>query len=403
MNIKAAVARTHGAPLVIEGLVLDDPRADEIVVRLVASGVAAVDREATLGILPMPLPFVPGAEGAGIVEHVGAAVTGLVAGDAVVIGYGFCGACANCAAANPRACLDFAALNLGGRRIDGSTPFVADGDAGDSRVNGFFFGQSSFATHLVCRAASAIKVPMGAPLEILACLGGELIVGAAVITRVFDLREGASLIISGANAVGLVACMVAKACGATTIIVADADENRLAIASELGATAAVHIDDLAATAKRLVAAGPMFALDTTGDAAVVAACLASLSSTGACALLPPATRIVSDVGPEIEADRRIVAADTPAAPDAMVRELAALHADGKLPVERLIGFFPFELVNDALEALAAGTVLKPVLRFPLGSFGDLDRALTEGAEKDVPEPVAETPEPERQPAVPVAF
>jgi aryl-alcohol dehydrogenase len=399
VKIKAAVARTHGAPLVIEGLVLDDPRDDEIVVRLVASGVAGVDREATLGILPMPLPFVPGTEGAGIVEHVGAAVTGLVAGDAVVIGYGFCGACANCAGSNPRACLEFAALNLGGRRIDGSAPFVSDEETGGP-VNGFFFGQSSFATHLVCRASSAIKVPMGAPLEILACLGGELVVGASAIMRSLDLRDDSSLIIAGANAVGLIACMVAKARGATTIIVADGDETRLAIASDCGATTVVAFDDLAVTAKRLVADGVMFALDTTGETTVAAACLDGLAPTGLCVLLPPQTRIPDDSGPTD--DRRIVTEAALIAPDAMIEELAALHGEGKLPIDRLISFFPFELVNDALEALVAGTVLKPVLRFPLGSFGDLDRALTEGAAKDVPDPVVEIEDKERQPVAAIA-
>ena len=67
MRVKAAVARAHGAPLAIEDLDLDEPRAGEILVRVIASGVAACDRAAIDGDLAMPLPFVPGCEGAGIV------------------------------------------------------------------------------------------------------------------------------------------------------------------------------------------------------------------------------------------------------------------------------------------------------------------------------------------------
>ena len=392
MNIQAAVARAHGAPLVIEGLVLEAPRDDEIIVRLVASGVASVDHEAIVGCLAMPLPFVPGSEGAGIVEHVGAAVTGLKAGDAVLVGYAFCGACAPCDAASPRACVDFAALNKGGRRADGSTPFAVAENGPPGPINGFFFGQSSFATHLLCRTASAIKLPLGAPLEVLACLGGELLLGAAMISEAFEVQSGDTLVITGADAVGLVACMVAKARGAGTIVVADPDEARRHLALDCGATLAVNLDaDLAMTVHSMVADGMRFALDTTGHSVAIAACLESLSSNGICALL----RAPDDRDIETGGRTLLMPGDVKAAPDSLIPDLAALQADGKLPLDRLISFFPFELVNDALEALATGAVVKPVLRFPLGSFGDLDRALTEGAAREAGGPEADRPEADR--------
>ena len=403
MKIEAAVARAYGDPLRIEDLVLAGPRADEIVVRLVASGVASVDHKAIVGELAIPLPFVPGSEGAGIIEHVGEGVVGLAAGDAVIVGYASCGACEPCDAANPRSCLDFAALNLGGRRADGSAPF--DGVAGNAAepgpVNGFFFGQSSFATHLVCRAASAVKLQGGAPLEILACLGGELLIGAATIATAFALDEGDTLLVTGADAVGLLACMVAKARGAGLIIVADPDEARRALASLCGATLAVRAgEDLAVDVKSLVADGVRFAIDTTGRDDILEGCLASLAVTGTLACLQPFRDVAAVEAKLVEGQKILRQRDIKASPKALLAELAAFQAAGTLPIDRIVTFFPFEQVNAALEALADGSAVKPVLRFPLGSFGDLDRALTggaateaEGPGADADTPDVETPEP----------
>ena len=91
MKVKAAVVRAYGAQLALEGLELDEPRADEVLVRLVACGVARADLKAIAGVLPMPLPFVPGTEGAGIVEKTGDGVTHVATGDAVVVSAAACG------------------------------------------------------------------------------------------------------------------------------------------------------------------------------------------------------------------------------------------------------------------------------------------------------------------------
>ena len=402
MKVKAAVARAHGAPLEMEGLDLDEPRGDEVLVRMVACGVARADRDAIAGTLPMPLPFVPGTEGAGIVERVGDDVTHVATGDAVIVSAGACGLCARCAGGNPRDCVEFAALNLAGRRLDGSPPFLIEEEAeapetrDEIAVNGFFFGQSSFATHVLCRAASAIKLPVGAPLEILAGLGGELLVGAGVITHGFRLEADESLVVTGADAVGLVAIMVAKASGAGTIFVADPDEGRRALATALGATVAVHTDDdLASVVRSMTGVGARFALDTTGDAKSRKACLASLAPGGTCALVdPPAEGAIDFEDQVAEGETLILSADGHADPHVLIPRLVELQAQGRLPIDKLVSFFPFELVNDALDAFAAGRIVKPILRFPLGSFGDLDRAKAEGAVSEAP---ADKPAPVENP------
>ena len=398
MKVKAAVARARHAPLAIEGLDLDEPRADEVLVRLVACGVARADLKAIAGDLPMPLPFVPGTEGTGIVEKTGEAVTHVAAGDAVIISAGSCGACAPCVAGRPRACTQFSALNLAGRRLDGSAPFLVEERADEPphdavEVNGFFFGQSSFATHALCRADSVIKLPVGAPLEILAGFGCELLIGAGVIAQGFRFAAEDTLVVTGADAIGLVAVMVAKARGAGTIFVAEADEARRALATEVGATVVVHdTDDLASAVKSMTGAGARFALDTTTSDAARKACRDSLIEGGTCALVDPPKGTTIDFDDQLaERATLVISADGHADPQVLIPELVALQAEGRLPIEKLLSFFPFELVNDALDALRTGRVIKPVLRFPLGSFGDLDRAKAEGAVAEVPDAV---PEPE---------
>ncbi len=403
VRIKAAVARAHGVPLSLEGVDLEGPRPGELVVRLVAAGVAQVDIDAISGSLAMALPFVPGSQAAGIVEHVGEGVVDFAAGDAVVIVHAFCGACANCAAGRPLACLHFAALNLGGVRDDGSTPLTQDDGSGG--IYGLFYGQSSFATHVVCRARSAVKVTMGAPLELFACLGGEMLMGAGAVMRNFAMGEGDTLVITGADAVGLIACMVAKARGVATIVVADPRLTGRNLALECGASIAVHTDDdLATVVRSVVADGARFAIDTTGHAGAITACFDSLRPGGGCALLHPTIGLPTDLqGQGSEGETILVGSDVDVVPASLIPALAALHARGKLPLDRLVSFFPFELVNDALNALAGGAAVKPVLRFPIGSFGDIDRAASEGAEPEEPEatPADDLPEREAPTLVPV--
>ena len=96
MEIKAAVARGHGAPMQLETLQLEDPRADEILVKVVATGVCHTDLVVRDGHLPTPMPVVLGHEGAGIVEKVGSAVRKVKVGDRVVMTFNSCGACPSC-------------------------------------------------------------------------------------------------------------------------------------------------------------------------------------------------------------------------------------------------------------------------------------------------------------------
>jgi aryl-alcohol dehydrogenase len=184
--ITAAVAREQGKPLAIEQLSLDDLRSNEARIRMVASGVCHTDAIVRDGAIPTPLPVVLGHEGAGIVEEVGADVTGVRPGDHVVLSAAYCARCAECQAGHMAYCENLFAQDFGGCRPDGST---ALSDANGAPVSSHFLGQSSFGSHAHAVETSLVPVPPSAPLEVLAPLGRGLQTGAGSVLN--ELRPPA--------------------------------------------------------------------------------------------------------------------------------------------------------------------------------------------------------------------
>src|SRR6201981_400291 len=128
MKITAAVVPARSPPFEIETLDLAAPLADEVLVRVVASGMCHTDLHARDGYFPnLPYPVVCGHEGAGVVEQVGAAVTDLTPGDPVVISFPWCGECVSCRAGRIAYCERARPLKASGRRVDGSTPMRRKG------------------------------------------------------------------------------------------------------------------------------------------------------------------------------------------------------------------------------------------------------------------------------------
>src|SRR5689334_17023643 len=119
MQIQAVVTESSERPCIAETLQIDEPRADEILVRIVATGLCHSDLSVMEQLQPIPLPMVLGHEGAGIVERAGEGVTHLRRGDKVVLSYLSCGRCRNCQEGHPSYCENFFQLNLSGERADG--------------------------------------------------------------------------------------------------------------------------------------------------------------------------------------------------------------------------------------------------------------------------------------------
>jgi len=364
MNITAAVTRATRSPMSLETLELEAPRDDEILVRVVAAGVCHTDIAMRDQAYPVPQPIVLGHEGAGIVEKAGSGVTGIVPGDHVVMSYNFCGTCPSCTAGAATYCYDFFGRNFAGARADGTTPI----SGGNGTVHGNFFGQSSFADFALCNVRNVVNVPKDVPLELLGPLACGVQTGAGAVFNVLRMAAGASFAVFGAGSVGLSAVMAAVVAGASPIIAVDPVESRLALARELGATHTVNPsqDNPSQEIVRLTGAGVDFALEATGIPAVIRQAVESLAPRGLCGIVgaaPAGSEMTLDVLHLMTAGRTlrgIVEGD--ANPKAFIPVLIDLYRNGRFPFDKLIRFYPFDRVNEAIDDAESGRVVKPVLR-----------------------------------------
>lgn len=364
-KIKAAVARSHGAPLSLEIIDLEEPRDDEILVRLVGTGVCHTDLVVRDGMLPTPFPVVLGHEGSGIVETVGRSVRKVRPGDAVVMTYDSCGRCPNCRERLASYCYDIFSHNFLAARADGSSALSKEGE----RINGHFFGQSSFASHALCRERNIVKVPETADLALLGPLACGVQTGAGAVINALKVRAGKSFAVFGAGSVGLSALMAAKLMQASTIIAVDMNEERLRLARELGATHTIQpsASDPTETIMRLTASGVNFALDTTGSSTVIKAAVLSLAPMGTCGVVG-----ASGAGSEIHLDevhfmsggRRLMGiVEGESVPDEFIPQMIEWFTQGLFPFDRLVKFYDFEHINEAIQDSEAGRTIKPVIRW----------------------------------------
>ncbi len=362
MRVLAAVSRAGEAHPEIEELDLEDPRVDEVRVRIIATGICHTDLNSHSGYgVPTPKPIVLGHEGAGIVESVGAGVRGLAVGDHVVLSGASCGTCPSCHAARPTYCRDAMRLSFGGSRADGSSPLSQNG----TRIAGAFFAQSSFATHVVVPERSAVRVPVDVPLHLLGPLGCGIITGAGAVLEAFRLRPGQSIVVCGVGSVGMAAVMAARLAGAARIVAVDISAQRLALALNLGATDTIVSNTETPQALRdLEPFGFNFSFNTTGAPAVYTMATECLSNEGTAGFV---TRPHGEWSPNMAAllagGRRLQGIlGGSAAPQLYIPLLIDYWRQGRFPFEQLIAEYPFDRIGEAWADCAAGMVIKPVLR-----------------------------------------
>ena len=352
-RIRAAVLRSHGEPLKIEPLELDVPRDDEILVRIVATGICHTDIGLYRDWNETDGPAVLGHEGAGIVERCGSQIRSVHGGDHVVLSYQSCGRCAQCFAGHPWGCRRFREANFGFARLDGSNAFV------HSKVRGHFFGQSSFATYCLATERNTVEVPEDLDLRILAPLGCGIQTGAGTVMNSLSVRSGESIAVFGTGAVGLAAIMAARVVGASTIIGVDVNVRRLELARELGATEVVNAREKDTS----VALGGRrfdYTVDTTGDEHILRLAVQLLKPAGVAALLTGAR---SSVLPT-ESQRALQVIQGNAVPQSFIPRLTDLYRAGQFPFDRLIKVYDFEDINEAIADAELGETIKPVLRMP---------------------------------------
>lgn len=353
-HICAAVLRGPEGLLNIEPLELEGPRPDEILVRIVASGICHTDISFCDTWDSGDMPVVLGHEGAGVVEEVGKDVSGVAPGDHVVLSYQSCGECPSCRSGRPVDCDRFWEANFGFERLDGSNALHR------SHVRGHFFGQSSFATHSLVTQRNMVTVSQDLPLDVLAPLGCGLQTGAGTVLNSLKVGEGAGIAVFGTGAVGLASIMAARIAKAHPIIGVDRVPHRLQLAQELGATHVIDTqnDDVAPRIAEIGAGGVNFVVETTGDWALHRVAIKVLKPRGTVALL-------AGGGGEqgLPGGRKAVGIiQGDAVPQLFIPKLIDFYRQGQFPFDRLIRFYDFTQINEAIADAKNGDTIKPVLR-----------------------------------------
>jgi len=362
-TFKAAVLRKLAKPFKIETLTLDSPRPDEVLVRIVATGVCHTDI-AVQHRIGTPLPSILGHEGAGVVERVGAGVRKVRVGDHVVLSFMSCGRCRQCQRGEPAYCEKQGELNFTAAREDGSVS--AHGRNGD--VRNHFFGQSSFATYALANERNVVKVPKSARLELLGPLGCGVQTGAGAVINSLKVKAGESFACFGTGSVGLSAIMAARIVGATTIIGVDVVDARLRMARKLGATHVINArkrEPVAAIKKINSGRGVDYSFDTTGNANVFTHAIEALGMRGIVGYVTggPKPERKFDARSFMAQGKRIMGIlEGDAVPDVFIPYLLELHAQGRFPFDKMVKFYPLREINRAFRDSDRGRTIKPIIR-----------------------------------------
>ncbi len=361
MKIRAAVTHTKGQAFAIEDISLSAPRSNEVLIKVVATGVCHTDAVARdLGVSPYPI--VLGHEGAGIIEQVGENVTSLAPGDHVVMSFAHCGRCENCLTGRPTVCARFNELNFGGRMEDNTYRLKKrDTDVAT------FFGQSSFGTHVVAHERNVVKVDEDVDLSLLGPLGCGIQTGAGTVLNRLRPAFGTSIAIYGCGAVGLSAIMAAQIANCLQIFAVDVHDSRLQLAKELGATHSLngkHVD-VVKEIKAAANGGTHYAVESTGVPPVVRQCLNALRPLGTAAIVGVTPEMKIDVHNDLMAEGKsmIGVIEGDSVPRVFIPKLIEYYKAGKFPFDKLVKFYPFDQIDQAFEDSASGTTIKPILRF----------------------------------------
>jgi S-(hydroxymethyl)glutathione dehydrogenase/alcohol dehydrogenase len=363
--MRASVLFEQGKPLSVEDVELAPPRQQEVLVRMVASGVCHSCLHAADGSWKgVPVPIVLGDEGAGVVEEVGPGVDGLAPGDPVILSWApTCGRCHYCVVGRPNLC----ERRQPGRGVlpDGTTRMSLRG------APVYHYGHvATYASQTVVHESCAIRIDKNMPLDRAALIGCSVMTGVGAVINTAAVPAGASMAVFGAGGVGLNVVQGGALVAAHPVIAVDVRASRLEHARALGATHTVDAsrDDAPAAIRRITRLGADYTFVAVGDTRAVTQAIEALAPGGTCVLIGvPATgaTLPLDVRPLVTAERVIRGCSYGSA---RTREdlprLVSLYLAGKLKVDQLITHrYGLDEANEGFRALAAGELGRGLIVF----------------------------------------
>ncbi|XP_074128855.1 alcohol dehydrogenase 1-like [Sminthopsis crassicaudata] len=368
ITCKAAVAWIYNAPLSIEEVEVDPPKAGEVRIKVIASGICGSDNHILDGSIPLHLPAILGHEGAGIVESIGEGVSTVKPGDKVILSaLPQCRECDSCLHEKGNCCLKEDMFSPVGLMLDGTSRFTCRG-----RKLYNISGTSTFTEYTVVHEISVVKVDDDVPLEnvcILAC-GFPTGYGAAV--NAAEVTPGSTCVVFGLGGVGSAVVLGCKAAGASRIIGIDINEGKFEKAKAYGVTDCLNPRNFKKPIQQVVmemtGLGADFTFEAIGTTDTMIAALESCNmSYGVCVIIgvPPAKSQLS-FDPMLLLSGRILRGSLIG--EYKTRDCTPMLVDDymkkKIDVDSLITHkLPFVEINKGFDLLRSGKCIRCVLLF----------------------------------------
>lgn len=359
--IRAAVFESATRPLRIQTLYIDEPAADEVLVRTTAAGLCHSDLHYLSGTLRIGSPSVLGHEVTGVVERVGSAVTRLSVGDHVVAtATPSCGACAACVSGFPTRCTRVAEVRVRAR------PRLLDDEGRDVSV---LAGIGAFAEAILVPASAVAKVADDLPASWACLLGCSISTGFGAAIHGAAVSPLDTVAVIGCGGVGMAAIQGARIAGARRVIAVDLHAEKLQLAAELGATDLVDAGgDVLAAVAAISPEGVTKSFEAVGNPATAELAFSMLAPGGTATILgltAPGARISIDAERLIEGDRRIQGAYMGANRFLADIDVLADHARaGRLDLGRMVtATVTLDAINEGFEWLPAPSTIRTVVDF----------------------------------------
>ncbi|XP_063166521.1 alcohol dehydrogenase 1 [Candoia aspera] len=236
IKCKAAVAWELKKPLSIEEIEVAPPKAHEVRIKILATGICRSDEHVISGAFAMPLPMVLGHEAAGVVESIGEGVTCVKPGDKVIpLFVPQCGKCRSCQSSKGNLCTSNDLSSASGLMPDGTSRFTCRG-----KSLHHFISTSTFTEYTVVHDTAVVKIDPAAPLEKVCLIGCGFSTGYGAAIQTAKVEPGSICAVFGLGGVGLSVVMGCKAAGASRIIGVDINKDKFAKAKEMGATECIN-------------------------------------------------------------------------------------------------------------------------------------------------------------------
>src|ERR671913_892428 len=356
-EVKGVVARSKGAPVTVETIVVPDPGPGEAIVDVQACGVCATDLHYREGNINDEFPFLLGHEAAGVVSAVGEGVTSVAVGDYVVLNWrAVCGQCRACLKGEPQYCFD---THNAAQKMT-----LTDGTALSPAL-----GIGAFVEKTLVHSGQCTKVDPAAPAKAAGLLGCGVMAGVGAAMNTGAVKRGESVAVFGCGGVGDAAIAGAKLAGATTIIAVDIDDRKLEWARQMGATHTVNSSetDAVEAIKALTGGfGVDVAIDAVGHPKVFEQAFYARDLAGRVVMVGVPTPGIEITLPAIEIFGRGGAIKFSWYRDCLPRRdfpmLIDLYLQGRLDLDRFVSeTIDLDEVEDAFHKMERGEVLRSVV------------------------------------------